>query len=226
MNRGNTTKERMKKVLTALEVSADEFENKCGLPSGFVDDINREIPKKIRQKISTAYPRLNIEYIALGTGDIFTQESLTAETIKNRLRDFLSYMSMGRKEFGEKSGVSPALLSKMSENLRKKSLEKIYQAFPMLNPEWLVYGKGEMIIDRNEIDSNESTLERIGKLIDYIGITKHAFLFETNIASLNDNITKKTVDKIVNRYPFVNPLWIMHGTGEMCIGDISDICKI
>ena len=51
MNRGNTTKERMKKVLTALEVSADEFENKCGLPSGFVDDINREIPKKIRQKI-------------------------------------------------------------------------------------------------------------------------------------------------------------------------------
>lgn len=46
MNRGNTTKERMKKVLAALEISASEFENKCGIPLGFVDDINREIPKK------------------------------------------------------------------------------------------------------------------------------------------------------------------------------------
>lgn len=140
--------------------------------------------------------------------------------------DFLSHMRIRRKEFGERSGVSPALLSNMSENIRKESLEKIYRAFPMLNPEWLAYGKGEMIIDRNEIDSNETTLDRIGKLIDYLGINKQTFLSETNITSLHDNITKKTVDKIVNRYPFVNPLWVMHGTGEMCLNDLSDICKI
>jgi phage repressor protein C with HTH and peptisase S24 domain len=47
---------------------------------------------------------------------------------------------------------------------------------------------------------------------------------ETNNASFKDNITKRTIDRIVKRYPFVNPLWLMHGTGQMIDTPPKSVC--
>lgn len=215
MEKRSTTKERMQEVLMVLGVSASEFENKCNLAHGFVARVTREITKKTRAKIKTAFPTLNIDYISLGVGDIFIQEGQTHDTIKDRLKKFLDEMNVGPKQFEEKSGISRALIGKMSDNMRKSSLEKIYRAFPMLNPEWLEYGEGQMITDKKPKASKETPTERIGKLIDFLGVTTQSFSSETGIKAYNDNITKRTIDKIVKRYPFVNPLWLIHGTGQM-----------
>lgn len=215
MERRSTTKERMQEILMVLGVSASEFEINCGLAHGFVSRVTREITKKTRAKIKQAYPELNIDYIALGAGDIFIKEGHTIDTIKDRLKAFLDHMNVGRKEFTKLTGVSESLLSNMTDNLRNSSLEKIYRAFPMLNPEWLEYGEGKMIADKKEKKSKDTPLERINKVIDFLGITTTAFLAETKIVTFNRNVTKRTVDKIVRRYPFVNPLWLMHGTGQM-----------
>lgn len=214
-NQRSTTKERMQEVLMVLGVSASEFENNCKLAHGFVARVTREITKKTRVKIKAAYPRLNVEYIATGAGDIFIKEGETHDTIRDRLNAFLEYMHVGRLEFNKKTGVSKALLSNMSDNLRRSSLEKIYRAFPMLNPEWLEYGEGEMITEEKKKNVREMPTDRIDKIIDFLGITTAAFLAETKVASYKDNITKRTVDRIVKRYPFINPLWLMHGTGTM-----------
>ena len=211
----STTKERMQEVLMVLGVSATEFENRCGLAHGFVARVTREITKKTRVKIKTAFPKLNIEYIALGVGDIFVEEGQTLSTIKDRLMMFLESMHVGRAEFQKRSGVSATLLSNMSDNLRNSSLERIYRAFPMLNPEWLEYGEGEMITEEKTTQRRETPLDRINKVIEFLGITTQAFLAETGLSNIKDNATKRTIDKIVKRYPFVNPLWLMHGTGQM-----------
>lgn len=211
----STTKERMQEVLMVLGVSASEFENKCGLAHGFVARVTREITKKTRIKIKQAYPKLNIDYIAVGVGDIFTEEGETFSTIKDRLRAFLESMHIGRKEFSKKTGVSETLLSNMGDSLRRSSLERIYRAFPMLSPEWLEYGEGEMITEKKEKKVKDTPLDRIGKVVDFLGITTTAFLSETGVTTFRENITKRTIDKIVKRYPFINPLWLMHGTGNM-----------
>lgn len=210
-----TTKERMQEVLMVLGVSASQFENECGLAHGFVARVTREITKKTRMKIKKAYPRLNIEYIATGSGDVFIREGETHDTIKDRLKAFLDQMHIGRKEFTQMSGVSETLISNMSENLRNSSLERIYRAFPMLSPEWLEYGDGDMILERRERKTRDTPLNRINRFIAFLGITTTAFLAETKITSFRENVTKRTVDRIVKRYPFVNPLWLMHGTGNM-----------
>ena len=215
MEKRSTTKERMQEVLMVLGVSATEFENKCGLAHGFVARVTREITKKTRVRIKTAYPKLNIEYIATGVGEIFIEEGQTHDTIKDRLRQFLDIMGIGRKEFARRTGVSETLLSNMTDNLRKSSLEKIYRAFPMLSAEWLEYGEGDMITEKAEKKTKDTPKERISKLIEFLGITTLAFRSEVDIKTVHDNITKRTIDKIVKRYPFVNPLWLMHGTGQM-----------
>lgn len=215
MEKRSTTKERMHEVLMVLGVSASEFENRCGLAHGFVARVTREITKKTRIRIKQAYPKLNIEYIATGVGEIFLQEGETHDTIKDRLKSFLDFMNIGRKEFSERTGISEALLSNMSENIRNSSLEKVYRAFPMLNPSWLEYGDGEMIAEKKEKKSKDTPLDRVNKLIDFLGITTQSFMAEVKMKAIKDNITKRTIDKIVKRYPFVNPLWLMHGTGQM-----------
>lgn len=214
-NKRSTTKERMQEVLMVLGVSAYEFETKCGLAHGFVARVTREITKKTRQKIKNAYPKLNVEYISKGTGDIFTQDGVTHETIKDRLKTFLAHMEVGKKEFAKRSGMSETLISNMSENIRNSSLERIYRAFPMLNPEWLEYGDGDMITEEKGKKAKDTPLDRINKVIEFLGITTTAFLSETKITNYNENITKRTVDRIIKRYPFINPLWIIHGSGAM-----------
>ena len=215
MEKRSTAKERMQEVLMVLGISASDFENKCGLAHGFVARVSREITKKTRQKIKTAFPTLNIEYIAMGVGDIYIKEGETHETIKDRLKHFLEHMNIGRKEFSKRTGISETLISNMSDSLRNSSLERIYRAFPMLNPEWLEYGDGKMITEEKRRKSKDTPSDRINKIIEFLGITTQAFLSETKLTNYNENVTKRTIDKIVKRYPFINPLWLMHGTGQM-----------
>ena len=72
-----------------------------------------------------------------------------------------------------------------------------------------------MLLDQVPKKSEETIADRISILIDFLGITTTAFVAETKVTGTPKNATKKTVDKIVKRYPFVNPLWLMHGTGKM-----------
>lgn len=73
----STTKERMQEVLSVIGISAAEFERRCGLSHGFVARVTREITKQTRARIKSAFPTLNINYIAFGTGEIFTEEETT-----------------------------------------------------------------------------------------------------------------------------------------------------
>lgn len=50
--------------------------------------------------------------------------------------------------FAQKTGINEQMLANYCSGLRtpgKKTLEKILTAFPMINAEWLLLGKGEML---------------------------------------------------------------------------------
>lgn len=211
----NTTKERMKEVLMVIGMTAQDFEIRCGLAHGFVQRITRVITKKTRAKIKAEFPNINIDYVAFGSGEMFITENETPETMKDRIRQFMETMDIKKKEFTQKTGISESFISNMSDNIRESSLERILRAYPKLNPEWLEYGKGEMLREESEIPVSDTIQDRIDELIGFLGITTIAFKSQTGIKHNIGNITKKTADKIVRRYPFVNPLWLMHGTGEM-----------
>lgn len=206
-----------------LGVSASEFERKCGLAHGFVPRVTRVITKATRQRIKAAYPTLNIEYIAMGVGDIFVKDGETHASIKDRLKAFLAFMNIGRREFAKRTGIAETMLSNMSDNLRYSSFERIYRAFPMLSKEWLEYGEGEMLCEDKETKTRETPTDRVKKVISFLGITTTAFLAETNMTAFTNNVTKRTIDKIVKRYPFINPMWLMHGKGDMYFGKVSPV---
>lgn len=222
MRRNGSPRERLAEILSVIGISAYDFENRCGMAHGFVSRVTHVITKKNRAKIKLAFPNINIEYIALGTGDLFVSgEQKPVETVKERIRQFQEFANINDSEFCKRCGLAASFTKNMSDSVRKSSLERIYRGFPQLNPLWLEYGEGDMMIEKRLPRHKETATERIDKLIAFLGTTKAAFVAETkttgSFANPTPNITKATIDKIVRRFPFVNPLWLVHGEGNMVI---------
>lgn len=217
-----TVKERMYAVLDVLGVSSVEFENNCGLGAGFVSRINEKVRKASMKKIANVYPSLNMEWVTHERGEMFSAE--TGErglaTIRDRLVFFANRMNISQSELERRAGLGVGLVGK-SSSPRRTSLNKIYKAFPMLSPAWLESGSGEMLHKPSGVKLPTSTVtERLRVIVKFLGSTQRLFedcvdLPKGYMLRQHENITSSTVEKIVDRFPFLNAQWIMHGMGEM-----------
>lgn len=66
-------------------------------------------------------------------------------TTKDRLKEFLSSQKIGRNRFEEQLGISIGYMSSKATTITSDVIEKTISAYPILNIEWLLTGKGEML---------------------------------------------------------------------------------
>lgn len=71
-------------------------------------------------------------------------------TLKERLIEFITYKNLNISRFNRIIGVSPAYVQNISNNIGVEIRERIKNAFPELNMDWLLKGDGEMIIATEE----------------------------------------------------------------------------
>ena len=62
-----------------------------------------------------------------------------------RAKEFTNYKSLTSKQFEQIVGLSNGAFSKLSDSIRKSTVDRISNAFPDLNTNWLLTGEGEMI---------------------------------------------------------------------------------
>lgn len=76
-----------------------------------------------------------------------------------RAKEFISCKSLTAKQFEQIVGLSNGAFSKLSDSTRKSTIDRISKAFPELNTEWLITGRGEML---NEKENNilKSSIDR------------------------------------------------------------------
>ncbi|MBR4197993.1 MAG: hypothetical protein IKQ94_04385 [Bacteroidales bacterium] len=67
--------------------------------------------------------------------------------IKERLLDYLKISKITKQEFCEKTGISYANMvgNSLKSELGGEQITSILMNFPILNPDWLLLGKGEML---------------------------------------------------------------------------------
>lgn len=65
--------------------------------------------------------------------------------LKERIMQYISYRRMTVQTFEFEAHLSNGAVSKMGDNTRKSTLDKISNTFPDLNKAWLLTGEGEMI---------------------------------------------------------------------------------
>lgn len=79
-------KERLKEFIASMGMSVRAFEQSCGRPNGFVNNLNGSISVKTLGDISARYPRLNVRWLMTGEGDMLRREPET-ESLSARIRE-------------------------------------------------------------------------------------------------------------------------------------------
>ncbi len=76
------------------------------------------------------------------------------ESVKERLIAYLSKKRITKSSFAREVGVSNAFISSIRKSISPEVLQKIKEAFPDLNIEWLMTGEGNMILAES-IEGNQ-----------------------------------------------------------------------
>jgi len=67
-------------------------------------------------------------------------------SVKNRLIAFIKYKHLTKTAFGESIGVSNAFVTSIRRSIAPDKVQSIASAYPELNMDWLLYGKGKMLL--------------------------------------------------------------------------------
>ncbi|MBD5242073.1 MAG: hypothetical protein HDS59_08355 [Barnesiella sp.] len=76
-------------------------------------------------------------------------------SLKSRMILFIEELGLNPKSFEERVGLSNGAVSKMGDNTRMSTIDKITDIFPALNKTWLLTGEGEML--KSDNDESESS---------------------------------------------------------------------
>ena len=80
--------------------------------------------------------------------------------VQQRLRYFISTLGITDREFCKRVGLSPAYVSSMRKSVSPSVMSKISELYPVLNPQWLLAGIGEMQLEKREekVEKSQSLL--------------------------------------------------------------------
>ena len=77
--------------------------------------------------------------------------------VKSRIKAFIKYKNIPTKQFEEKCGLSNGYISSMRSGFGTNKLEQVLNEFPELNRNWLLFGEGQMIKDKDAITEKVAT---------------------------------------------------------------------
>lgn len=78
------------------------------------------------------------------------------KTVKERLKEFINYIGIGQTKFEANCGLSNGYVNNIRVSIQPKTLQKIALSYPDLNRAWLLTGEGEMIVDNQHLNKEES----------------------------------------------------------------------
>ena len=122
-NRKFMIKERIQTLIEALDVSGREFCKSIGQSNSWNRTIGKNIGTDIVVKILSTYPQVNINWLVLGEGDIFIENST------NELREAPSklYFNKNYEAMFEELRLDNKDLREENKKLRESLLEQMYK---------------------------------------------------------------------------------------------------
>lgn len=150
--------------------------------------------------------------------------------LKERLLSFIEFKTLSVQRFEQEVGLSNASVSKMGDNTRRSTIDRISNKFPDININWLLTGEGEML-NPNSGSLNGKTTQsnainsRIRQIInDYFNGSIAEFCgklnlrqatiittLERNIPASHEILMAIIGDSSLN----ISSDWLMTGEGEM-----------
>lgn len=117
--------------------------------------------------------------------------------LKERIIQFIDYKGLSVQRFEQMTGLSNAAVSKMGDNTRRTTIDKISNSFPDLNTNWLLTGEGEMIKPMQSVgDISNSNVSGVNVNGQEIHINPNAYDTLLKIVEVNQKTTEKFQEQI------------------------------
>lgn len=118
-------------------------------------------------------------------------------TINGRIREFINYLDITDSAFAKKIGVTQSVIASMflrGTEPSAKVISSVLAVFDDISAEWLLRGKGEILISANQ--SKDENTERISRLVDTIATlqgtineqSKTIQVYEDKVRKLNGEL--------------------------------------
>lgn len=78
-------------------------------------------------------------------------------SVKQRLILFLEESNISQAKFEKAAGLSNGYINNLKNSPSANKLQSIFNAFPDINPDWLLTGSGEMYVDTLSTTDNKDT---------------------------------------------------------------------
>lgn len=75
---------------------------------------------------------------------------MSNEGLRERVQKFITYLGITTQSFEDSVGLSNGAVSKMGDNTRRKTIDKISNKYDELNSTWVLTGEGEMLKPKSE----------------------------------------------------------------------------
>lgn len=83
--------------------------------------------------------------------------------LKDRVLQFIESLGVTVQAFEKSVGLSNASVSKMGDNTRRSTIDKISNAYPLINVSWLLTGEGEMLKNADAVTLTPEIKKSAGK---------------------------------------------------------------
>lgn len=119
-------------------------------------------------------------------------------TFIERLQCFMRHFGINDNQLTVDAGLSIGLIGKAKKTgkaMNSSNIEKILNAYPELNPEWLMLGTGEMIRDVNPMSEEEKeAMENLADAINPYSPTNNLYAQAASTNGGNSTILLKIID--------------------------------
>lgn len=116
--------------------------------------------------------------------------------LQDRIRKFAEYKGLQPKSFELIVGLSNGAFSKLSDNTRKSTIDRISTAFPDLNQTWLLTGEGEMLKQPSEEENTNAADGIEGKSIPLLPVSAQGGRLNDFVVSVRERDCEKVVSPI------------------------------
>ena len=158
-------------------LSVRSFCSRCGLSSTSTTSLKSPRYETLKA-ILQAFPELSPDWLLLGQGEMLRSNESTEKTpdveveetvcevpqkrytdnmsVQERLEIYIRSKGLGNYQFEMKVGLSQGYIKRVRNCLHPEKIKRIANVFPDLNIEWMIIGRGEMIVNTpNKLYENE-----------------------------------------------------------------------
>lgn len=143
--------------------------------------------------------------------------------MKERILQLIEFLGITVQQFELNVGLSNGAVSKMGDNTRRSTLDRISLKYPNVNISWILTGEGDML---NETPSKENSMRKVDRFDEYMkfkGLNDNKVTNDLKLSvgllgksrkerrDLSDNV----IELILNFYTDLNRVWLLAGEGEM-----------